>query len=265
MIEIATGDSRPWEPPDGLGYSRLREVRLTGGGVAMLVFAALLAAGGVAGGIALNFESNRQSETSRLLQQQGVHADATVTRLWRSGGKDAQGWASYRFTYEGATYEKQLKPPRRIWANLKEGATLPIRFLPSNPVVSHPELWSDQPAPLWLSYLLGALLILPAGLLVVAVRRQSRLLSEGQAAQGVVTRHKRADHGKTANYYEFRVLSGAVAKGRTVSRHAIEIGAPVCIIYDPDNPRRSATYPLPFVRLANVRKSQAPPQSQPGR
>jgi hypothetical protein len=265
MIEINTGESRPWEPPDGLGYSRLREVRLTGGGVAILALAGLMAVGGLVAGIALNAQANRESETSRLLQQGGVHADATVTRRWKSGGKDAQGWASYQFTYEGAIYEKRVKPPRRIWTNLSVGESLGIRFLPSNPAVSHPEDWSDRPTPVWVPYLVGALLIRPAGFLVLAVRRQSRLLAEGHPAQGAVTRHTRADHGKTRNHYEFRMLSGAVAKGSTAGRNAIAIGAPVCIIYDPDNPRRNAIYPLPFVRLANVRKAKAPPQSQPGR
>jgi hypothetical protein len=251
---IESASNNRWEPPDGLGYSRMREIRLTGGGIALLALAMLLGLGGVVAGIALHRQAARETETAILLDAQGVRAEATVTRVWKSGGKSPQGWASYQFTHGGAIYEKRLKPPRNVWGRLREGDTLPIRFLPSDPSVNHPEDWSDRPMPPWLPYLIAALLIVTGGLLAAVVQRQTRLLAEGQPALGVIVRHKRADHGQTALYYEFRQLSGAVAQGRSVKKTAIPIGEQVCIIYNPDNPKRNAMYPLPLVRLATLRK-----------
>ena len=52
-------------------------------------------------------------------------------------------------------------------------------------------------------------------------------------------------------YYEFKTMSGEVVKGRSqISRRAkLEPGAPVCVLYLPDNPRRSGLYPLELVKL----------------
>jgi hypothetical protein len=49
--------------------------------------------------------------------------------------------------------------------------------------------------------------------------------------------------------YAFPLLSGAMATGKSDStRKAPETGAVLCIVYDPDRPRRSQPYPIPFVR-----------------
>ena len=42
-----------WTPPDGLGYSSLRPVQLTGAGIALLVVAGAMLLGAVAAGIGL--------------------------------------------------------------------------------------------------------------------------------------------------------------------------------------------------------------------
>jgi hypothetical protein len=91
----------------------------------------------------------------------------------------------------------------------------------------------------------------PAFLLPIAVRREARLLAEGRPAPGRVTGFKRA--GKTIQVqYEFHLLNGALVKGKVNrSKPPIE-GTTVCVLYDPENPRRNAPYPLSLVRLENV-------------
>ena len=89
-----------WTPPDGLGYSSLRPVRLTGGGIAMLVLAGAMLVGAVVAGIGLGTTARRQAQDQRLLQDQGVNTDAQISRVWRSTGRDQQHLVSYRFTVQ---------------------------------------------------------------------------------------------------------------------------------------------------------------------
>ena len=43
---------------------------------------------------------------------------------------------------------------------------------------------------------------------------------------------------------------GSLQRGRSgPSRHPPAIGATVCILYDPERPKRNTAYPLPLVRL----------------
>jgi hypothetical protein len=65
----------------------------------------------------------------------------------------------------------------------------------------------------------------------------------------VVTGVKRADKAVFV-LYEFQLLSGTVMKGRSNGgRRTPGVGSPVCVLYDRDNPRRNAVYPLCLVKL----------------
>ena len=237
-----------WTPPDGLGYSSLRPVGLTGGGIALLVVAAMMLLGAVAAGIGLGTTAKRQGKEHRLLQEQGVNTDAQITRLWRSTGKDQQHLVSYRFTVQEREYVARKGVPPRIWQTLRAGSSLPVRFLPSDPKVNHPSEWSDTPMPSWLPYLLSGGLVAIAFGVTIPLRIQMRLLTEGRPAPGVVTGQRRTKDG-TVLRYEFTLLNGATAKGRGQSRRPPAIGAPICVLYDPENPRRNAPYPLTLVKL----------------
>ena len=75
-------DAGRWQAPDGLGYSSLRPVRLTGAGRALQVCALAMLLGGMAAGFFLNRESLRQNTEARLLADQGVrHHGADHARL----------------------------------------------------------------------------------------------------------------------------------------------------------------------------------------
>jgi hypothetical protein len=237
-----------WTPPDGLGYSRLRPVSLTGGGIALLVVAVLMILGAVPAGIGLGTTAKRQAKDHRLLQEQGVNTEARITRLWRSGDKNQQHLVSYRFTVQERAYEARNKVPTRIWQTLTVGSSLPVRFLPSDPKVNHPTEWDDTPMPNWLPYLLSGALVVIAFGVTIPLRIQMRLLTEGRPAPGTVTGHRRTKDG-TILRYEFVLLNGATAKGRGQSRRPPAIGAPICVLYDPENPRRNAPYPLTLVKL----------------
>ena len=238
-----------WTPPDGLGYSSLRPVRLTGAGIALLVVAGAMLLGAVAAGIGLGTTARRQAHEHLLLREQGVTTDARITRLWSSTSKeDKRYWVAYRFTVQERAHEARHQVPTRIWQTLTVGSSLPVRYLPSNPKVNHPTGWDDAPMPNWVPFLVSGELAVIAVVLAMLLRRQVRLLTEGRPAPGIVTGHRRTRNG-TVIRYEFQLLNGATAKGRGQSRRPPGIGSPVCVLYDPENPRRSAPYPLTLVKL----------------
>jgi hypothetical protein len=247
MIERAD----QWTPPDSLGYSSLRPVRLTLTGKALLVIAGALVVGAGVLGVFLERKVQRERAERTLLRDQGVAADAVITRVWQGGEKENEHRVTYRFAYEGKIYSRTAGTPVSIWRSLAPGANLPIRFVPSSPAISHPVAWPSTGLPLWFPYLLASMVAVPAFLLPIAVRREARLLAEGRPAPGRVTGFKRA--GKTIQVqYEFHLLNGALVKGKVNrSKPPIE-GTTVCVLYDPENPRRNAPYPLSLVRLENV-------------
>ena len=242
---------RHWTPPDSLGYSSLRPVRLTGQGKALIVISVTLVIGAVVLGVFLGGLSRRRTAEQRLLRTEGILADATVTRAWIDGGKDRQHFISYRFEYAGRAYTHRVETPRKIWPGLSKGSTIQVRIVPTQPSINHPIAWDAPAFPLWLACLIAgtmAALSLPP---LILVRRQARLLAEGRPAPGRVTAIKNADKAIQVQY-EFRLLNGAIAKGRSnASKPPVE-GSPICVLYDPENPRCNALYPLSLVRAENV-------------
>ena len=76
-----------------------------------------------------------------------------------------------------------------------------------------------------------------------------RLLSEGRPSPALVTRHTQVKGGKMMTY-EFPLHGGGVGKGRGgTSRKPPAIGSAITIVYDRENPRRNAPYPLQMVKV----------------
>jgi len=247
MIERAD----QWTPPDSLGYSSLRAVRLTTSGKALLVLAVAFVVGAVVLGFFLGSKVQRGAAERTLLRNQGIAADAVVTRVWRGGGEDKEHRVTYDFEYGGQTYSRSVRTPVSIWRTLAPGGALRVRFVPSRPGINHPVAWPQNGLPPWFPYLLAAMVAVPAFLLPIPVRREARLLAEGRPAPGYVTGFKKADKAIRVQY-EFRLLNGALVKGKVNRSKPPVVGAPLCVLYDPENPRRNALYPLSLVRLENV-------------
>jgi len=68
-----------------------------------------------------------------------------------------------------------------------------------------------------------------------------------------VTGHRRTKDG-TILRYEFVLLNGATARG-AARADVLAIGSQVCVLYDPENPRRNAPYPLTLVKLTTSLKT----------
>lgn len=244
---------RTWTPPPELMGSGPREVRLSGQGIGVAVLAGCLILGGVGAAISLERVANQQSDEQNLLSEQGKDSEATVTRVWRTRDKESRPMVAYQFEAEGRAYHRSVRAPLAVWKKLAAGSPLAVRFLPSDPARSHPREWAESTIPLWLSLLIGSILAAIGAGLVFVLRRQLALLSEGRPAPAVVTRYSYAQHGQKNIHYEFPLLSGGLAKGkRGPTRRLPAIGATLCVIYDRENPRRNAPYPLEMAKLANV-------------
>ena len=129
------------------------------------------------------------------------------------------------------------------------GGPLQIRYVPDDPGVNHPAAWELQPMPVWGLVVLGAVMLACAVILPVCLKRQGALLANGIAVQGVVTRVVRVKGGWRV-YYRFRQKEGTEAKGRSQTARRPMEGASVCVLYDPEKPRRNQTYPMKLYRVA---------------
>jgi len=249
-----------WVPPDGLDRCRPREVRLTSEGKGLIVLACLLLAGGLAGGIALGLLASRQAGEARLLREESVVTDGTVTRLWRRGENNRERWMSYRYMVDGQAYGRSIKVSSTAWARLETGARIPVHYVPSRPDLNYPLRSLRSPLPLWVPFAVALGLAAASLLLVLLVRGQARLLAEGRAAPGRVTKLSkphRSSHGSDLGqkvFYEFRLLSGGVAHGRAgPMKNPPLAGSTITVVYHSEAPRRNAPYPLSLVAPVNRR------------
>jgi hypothetical protein len=247
-----------WTPPDGLDHGRPRVVALTRSGKVLVIMAFLLVAGGIAAGVTLGIAASRDARNARILEQQNDVADAVITRKWRSGGDHPQTWISYRFTVSGTSHSQDFKVPLRMWQGLESGSHLPVRFALAQPDLNHPLNLSLDRVPIPVPFLVTSLLVIWSPILLIPIRRQRFLLSEGRPAPGVVTEHKkmqRGSHGEKRGMvylYDFHVLSGAAGSGSAGPvKSPPAIGSRITVLYDPNDPRRNMPYPIPspLVRL----------------
>ena len=240
-----------WVPPDRLDRSCPRDVHLTGTGYALLALCLTLLIGGVAGAIALTNVSQRQFEEQQMLRE-GADVDATVTNLWRSGDDSKTPWVAYTFEFGGNFYSGRSRTRVPVWEKLTVGGPIPVRFSTANPQLNVPQGSQRNPLPIWLGVLVGGMAGIAAVLSALPIRNQRRLLADGRATRGFVTKHTKHGHGATI-HYDFVLLNGATAQGhRPVGKKPAPIGSPVWVLYDSENPRRSALYPLSLVKLIRL-------------
>lgn len=245
-----------WIPPAGLERSRPRLVKLTASGKIALALAIALGLAALAAGAGLGRVAAREAAEARLLQEDGLVTDGQVTRLWRSGDNKDQPRVAYRFIVNGRVYAQDARLPLRIWRGLRVGSDLPIRYAGARPELNFPEGYVRRPLPPWVPVLAAVALAAGGFCVTLPIRSQSRLLTAGRVSAGRVTSHgkaMRSSHGANLGQpftYEFPLLSGAVSKGKAgPSKNPPVIGSIILVLYDPENPRRNAPYPLSLVRL----------------
>ncbi len=245
-----------WVPPPGLDRSWPRECRLTGAGKFLVILTVLMALGAPTAGVGLGMLATREAREARLMQTEGHVTEGRVTRLWRSRDKDRQPYVSYEFYAGGRVFERDASLPLSVWRGLKVGNSLPIRYLPADPEINHPEGHARGPLPLWVPFLVAAAMAAGSFFMTWPLRRQKYLLAYGRVAPARITSHgrkMRTQHGSELGqqfFFEFPQLSGAMVKGKAgPSKKPPAIGTVVPVLYDPDNPRRNAPYPLSLCKI----------------
>lgn len=253
----AGNPSEVWRTPPELDQPLPRRVRLTGTGTIRCVFAAVCIAFGV--GIAshaVRDELRREAANAALarsLAADGRETEATVTRLSTSLGH----LVGYDYIVDGRSFSRGAFITAEHWQSLQVGSPLAIRFLPSDPQKSYPESDSPTSETHWSMVLLLAGMALFfmfsfAYIQISPVLRGRRILASGRPARGVVTRCG-VSQGRGGGYvvnYDFSIPDGSQCQGRKHSDSQLAEGSVITVLYDPDNPRRNARYPMQTVKLA---------------
>ena len=177
------------------------------------------------------------------LRLDGVEVQGEITFLGRAGrGGDV---VRYTFTANGEDISGNAEVPLGLvlTPSLYASKFLTIRYLPSNPAFNHPAAWEWEWS-LWDSvgiiFLMIIMSILGAGNIMLYRLRQ--LLSWGNPVVAVVTDCSPANRAFSVKY-EFRTEDGTFVKGTGNSAIRQEIGARICVLYLPQNPRRNCLYP----------------------
>jgi hypothetical protein len=149
---------------------------------------------------------------------------------------------SYRFIVDGVTYSGEAKEPSG-GTSLNKADKIPIRFLPSNPDINHPDAWEWSAAVWWLYDTLEIFLTAMGGLAFAALWRDRRLAREGKVAAGVVTSCIPNDRRFDVEY-EFHTGDDLLMKGKNDCADEYGAGARVWVLYLPRKPGRNALYPM---------------------
>jgi hypothetical protein len=228
-------------------------VQLTASGRALAVVAMLLMLGGIAAGGALYVQSHRQTAANREIVEQGVTTVGYVVRLWSNG--DDRRRVAYRFSVDGRAFDGRARVSESVRRTLSVGTPVTVRYLANSPRRNDLGGSPPRPIPLPVPFGLGALGLVAGTACLVGLARERRLLVDGLITAGVVTgleTHKGA-HGADHRVlrYEFALLSGVKASGKChTSSTPPAIGTTVWVVYDPDAPGRSRTYPFSLVRVS---------------
>jgi hypothetical protein len=236
--------------PVELRGSPPRAVSLSAAGWGAITLVVLLTAGSVVLAAYLFGRLAADRETASRLMREGGEAEATVTSVRQARGGDAQTNLRYRYTVGGNEYSGsgrlRKRDPRRL--TIREGSQIGVRYLPSAPSRSWIAGQEPRGMPPLIAALLPAICFPVAGLVLGLLRRKRRLLAEGRVTMARITRVDKRKGGEQTTWrvhYEWTLLNGSVRTGRTDRTRAVpSAGTFVPVLYDRDNPKRHALYPM---------------------
>lgn len=244
---------RGFAPPPELERSRPRDVRLTSAGRALVGVTWLLVAAAIVVALLLRGEARRQAATAVALDTRGVSGEAVVDRVWLKSSDDKPPFVAVHFDAAGTRVARERQMQLAAWRELRVGSRVPVRYLPDDPRTFELAGARNSQLPAWVPYFAGTPLVVFAIVCAVTVRRQRFLLSEGRPGPAVVTaaRKRHGSHGRSHHEmtYQFPLLGGGVATGRAQAPGTTAVGATICVVYDPDDPRRSRPYPFSLVAV----------------
>jgi hypothetical protein len=238
--------------PTELSGTVPREVRLSGGGIALAVIASAMAIGALVSAILLSVVFSRFEAQFQRSERDGATAQAHVVQVATRRGEHPRRIVTYGYEVDGRSYTGRTTLRQRDRRAIAQGEPIAIGYLRSHPESSWMAGYEPDVMPLWVIPLMSGGLLLGAAAITWAVRRQWVLLSEGRVARARIVAHKKIRKDKHTAYrvnYEFQTLSGATHTGRyDVRKGPPQVGTTMTIVYHRDNPKWSAAYPLQLVR-----------------
>lgn len=189
----------------------------------------------------------KQIRQRTALRRDGRVVVGAVAKL-REGDSALGPNISYTFPIRGTAFSGWARMPDDLIGTLHQSDHILVRFLPADPAINHPDGWEwsllfDAKG----IYLLGSFSIL--GSIILAILYAEReFVREGNPTVGTVTSCKRKDRLFFLEY-DFSKADGTSIKGSGYSRSPWEIGSNICVLYLPQNPRRSRPYPTPNFRV----------------
>lgn len=255
MQRVANADLlRAFKPPRELERSRPREVRLTTNGRFLQGVVWLLVVAAIVATLGLQSEARKDAVAAATMAEHGVVTSATIDRLWRGKGDGNPPYVAFHFDVGDTRVSGQSRMQLSRWRSLSVGASVPVRYLPDDPRTFFVDGARRNRLPMAVPYVIGSLIAIGALLCAAGLRAQRRLLTEGRPAPAVVTKVSKHHSGHGASHrvmtYEFPLLGGGVATGKA---HAVnksaDVGSTICIVYDPDVPKRSRPYPFSLVKV----------------
>ncbi len=250
VFDSSSVDGIPYE----LRRQTPREIELTGAGKSLVVAMVLLGFAAVALGVFLSIMRNKELARAADLDARGVTVQAQVVDTGITKEKSPRRFVLFHYAVEGKSYERRETFPRSDKRPIQIGDQIPIRYVPGDPGESWLAGYGPEGPPLFLVFMIPAIMAGSIWLMAYGLRRQRRLLAEGRAAVGTLMKSKRFLRGRQSGYrveYEFKLLSGATQRSRVdLRKKPPEPGTTATILYDPDNPKRIGVYPLQLVRIA---------------
>jgi hypothetical protein len=179
----------------------------------------------------------------------------SVTKKWTQSGRSTTvyHYVAYSFTVEGQTFRGESNLPNSKWQPLSVGASLGVRYVPSNPSNNAADNAYESPSmPYWVPLAALPVWVWFVYLSVYQVRREKWLLQYGQTTAAVITSDNR---GKSipkygwVTRYEFQLPEGSMRKGSVQRDGTWMRGQTVCILFNPKRPRISGIYPLQMCEI----------------
>jgi hypothetical protein len=236
----------PWSAPPELCGATPRQVKWKSGGKACLIYAIVLGVLSIFVGLGIYGHAYQDAR----LRQEGRQTDGVVTALSK---RTSRGTDYYMVQYEARVDGKKLsgesRIPGRIWRQLKTGSPLPVKYVPSDLDDHRAAASTDLEVSYWVSPAAMSLIGLFAVGMYMPLRKEKRLLTAGIPVFGVITQCAKTRPGINLLKWEFQLPDGSIVKGNATRHFTLSASREVCVLYDPDHPRRNMLYPGLYVEV----------------
>jgi hypothetical protein len=231
-----------------------RRVRATGNGIYATLMGSAFLAFALAAAIWAGANTVRQTENRAALRSDSSVIVGEITRTRKRKNSEI---VYYTFNANSRSYTGEAELPWQLRNYVEQSKSITVRYLPTDPDVNHPAAW-EWSFFWWLplstdlvhlprfskesEWFLASLMFAPFGfVLLMGLRSERRLLTEGMPVAGLVTGCTRGTRGSYRVKYEFRTEDGRVVQGKCGGKRQ-DIGAGVCVLYLRQDPRKNQLY-----------------------